>query len=441
MFIIQKVSNVEEIIIKNKKELNEYKNKNVYKNKEEYQKLFEKIEELNSKIKEKYKNDEINIFSVNLVGTIYSENYKVKFPLKIEFEKTIDYEKRIFEMLSLVENLDDNIYESKDNLNSLNYKENFDSKLNYLKYMIPLFLREVEKVVKKGILWNYENLSDNSNFFKGKLMVSEHIRYNISKKNKFYINYDEFTPNNIENKILKLTLEKIYNLTDDVYFRGKIRKYLNEFKFINVNKMPKKQIKNLLSKFVVNKRNLEYKSIMLLAKYFLLNETKFSIFYDENYVDGLTSLFIRMNCLYENYIFKKLEKLIKEEENCTIKAQYAALKVFDNDAYKIRPDIVITLNKKEYIILDTKWKKLKENPKREDVYQMITYYSTFNNYGKNCKKIVLIYPKYDGIKEDVIKEYVIKDKLTLYIHFVDLESEESVEKSLKNLIETLQVKK
>lgn len=440
MFIMQKVSNVEEIIIKNKYKLNEYKNK------EEYQKLFEKIEELNSKIKENDendKNDEINIWSVNLVGTIYSENYKVKFPPKIEFEQTIDYEKRIFEMLSLVENLDENIYESKDNLNSLNYKENFDSKLNYLKYMIPLFLREVEKVVKKGILWNYENLSDNSNFFKGKLMISEHIRYNISKKNKFYINYDEFTPNNIENKILKLTLEKIYNLTDDVYYRKKIRKYLNEFKFINVNKMPKKQIKNLLSKFVVNKRNLEYKSIMLLAKYFLLNETKFSIFYDKNYVDGLNSLFIKMNCLYENYIFKKLEKLIKEVENCTIKAQYDGLNVFDNDEYNIRPDIVITLNEKEYIILDTKWKKLKEKPKQEDVYQMITYYSTFNNCGKNCKKIVLIYPKYDGIEEknDVIKEYVIKDKLTLYIHFVDLESEESVENSLKNLIETLQVKK
>ena len=93
---------MEEIIIKNKKKLNEYKNKNVYKNKEEYQKLFEKIEELNSKIKENYK---INIWSENIVGTIYSENYKVKFPPKIEFEQTIDYEKRIFEMLSLIENL------------------------------------------------------------------------------------------------------------------------------------------------------------------------------------------------------------------------------------------------------------------------------------------------------------------------------------------------
>ena len=60
---------MEEIIIKNKKKLNEYKNKNVYKNKEEYQKLFEKIEELNSKIKENYK---INIWSENIVGTIYS---------------------------------------------------------------------------------------------------------------------------------------------------------------------------------------------------------------------------------------------------------------------------------------------------------------------------------------------------------------------------------
>ena len=79
----------------------------------------------------------------------------------------------------------------------------------------------------------------------------------------------------------------------------------------------------------------------------------------------------------------------------------------------------------------------------EDVYQMLAYVKTYNDRNKNnytCKKAYLIYPATNMNKNTFnSKDKLIfsTDNFELNIVFVDLSSEENVEKSLDDILNNL----
>ena len=116
--------------------------------------------------------------------------------------------------------------------------------------------------------------------------------------------------------------------------------------------------------------------------------------------------------------------------------------------FKLKPDIVVE-KENETIILDTKWKELK-NPKEnkaiynyniseKDIYQMITYIQVYNTKAKKCKKAYLIYPINNNDDSPLTKDIVFsgKDDLEIRAYFIDLSSEDEVDKSLKNILKDI----
>ena len=75
--------------------------------------------------------------------------------------------------------------------------------------LIAYFLQLVKAIVKKGIKKSYYKVENNlRSRIKGKILIPKTLKKNIFKGEalKNYCAYDEFGPNNIENKILKKTL-------------------------------------------------------------------------------------------------------------------------------------------------------------------------------------------------------------------------------------------
>ena len=48
-----------------------------------------------------------------------------------------------------------------------------------------MYLQEVRQILKQGLKSGYIEKEDNLHFYKGKLMVNEHIRQNLSHKERF----------------------------------------------------------------------------------------------------------------------------------------------------------------------------------------------------------------------------------------------------------------
>ena len=275
-------------------------------------------------------------------------------------------------------------------------------KMSILEIFISMFLDELSSLLKKGIKSDYVNFSDNLNFLKGKLVISEQIYKNIIHKNRFYVKYDEFT-NDIEiNQIIKTTLESLYKISS--YNKQRIRKFLSVFDKVSKHK----NYKIFFKCYCINRQTKHYEQALLWCKIFLLKNS-----FTPYSGDNLAFAFLfDMNRLFENYVGKFIQK---NYEN--VKLQYfKKYLVYSPKSFKLIPDIFIAGESK--IIADTKW-KIVGSPKeisQADLYQLYTYGKKYN-----CYRLFLIYPKaIDRLEED---HYILKfnNEMILKIIYFDLE--------------------
>ena len=302
------------------------------------------------------------------------------------------------------------------NFNTANLKA---SKMPLLEIFISMFLEELAKLVQKGIKSDYVQKEENLKFLKGKLKISEQIKQNSIHKERFFVEYEQFCSDRVENRLIKTTLEYLYKKSKSNKNQQRIREFLFVFDEIKISH----NIKTDFEKVKLNRQMKDYEQVLLWCKTFLL-ENSFSP-YKGN--DIAFALLFDMNLLFESYVYDYLKKSggfenIKNQD----KKHHLA---YENEKGKfaLKPDIVIDDGE---IIVDTKWKILTENKNNQgisqsDMYQLYAYGKKY----QNCEKLYLIYPKDEVINGNLYHYYEDK-KLPLQVLFFDLEYLESNQKIL-----------
>lgn len=385
------------------------------------------------------------IIPQNFVGTIPLDDFQIEILPKIPLvENNIETEKiRFLEILQSIDYFKEKIFSnSKIGITDTSILEIF----------IYLFIEEVEKILKKGLIYRYIDKNQNLNVFKGKLDINNHIKYNFSHKEKFFMKFGEFSVDSLENIIIKLTIQKLKKISVNSKNKENLNKIGHYFENVSILENSIENLKYL----TFDRMNDYYKNAIQWAKIFLSNKSS-SIFLTNN--KEIISVLFPMETIFENYIANKLLNIIQEKfySELLIKIQDSSCSLFsnislnntkiDNNILRIRPDIVIkNKNTKEIFILDTKWKILNKLDDKfkistEDIYQMLAYVKTYNDRNKNnytCKKAYLIYPA-TNMRQNT---FSVKDKLTfktddfeLNVCFVDLSSDENTENSLINILD------
>lgn len=381
----------------------------------------------------------------NFVGTIPLDDIQIEILPKIPLvENNIEAEKiRFLEILQSIDYFKEKIF-------SNSKIEITDTSI--LEIFIHLFIEEVEKIIKKGLIYRYVDKNENFNVFKGKLDINNHIKYNFSHKEKFFMKFDEFSVDSLENITIKLTIQKLKKISVNLKNKENLNKIGHYFENVSILDGSIENLKYL----TFDRMNDYYKNAIQWAKIFLNNQSS-SIFSTNN--REIPSILFPMETIFENYIANKLVNIIQEKSynQLAIKVQDNSCSIFssislnnvkiDNNILRIRPDIVIkNKDAKEIFILDTKWKILNKLDDKfkistEDVYQMLAYVKTYSDRNKNkyiCKRAYLIYPATNMnqstffTKDD--KLIFNTDDFELNIQFVDLSSEEGTEKSLINIL-------
>ena len=381
----------------------------------------------------------------NFVGTIAFDDIQIEILPKIPLvENNIEAEKiRFLEILQSINYFKEKIFHNA----KIEIKDT-----SILEIFIYLFIEEVEKILKKGLIYRYVDKNQNLNVFKGKLDINSHIKYNFSHKERFFMKFDEFSVNSLENIIIKLTIQKLKKVSINPKNKENLNKIGHYFENVSILENSIENLKYL----TFDRMNSYYKNAIQWSKIFLNNQSS-SIFSTNN--GEIPSILFPMETIFENYIANKLVNIIQEKSYCELlfKIQDSSCSIFssislnntkiDNNILRIRPDIVIkNKNTKEIFILDTKWKVLNKLDDKfkistEDIYQMLAYVKTYNDRNKNnytCKKAYLIYPATNMRKNT----FSVKDKLIfktddfeLNIYFVDLSSDENTENSLINVLD------
>ena len=237
-----------------------------------------------------------------------------------------------------------------------------------------MYLAEIERLVNKGLIKRYQKSQSNQNALKGKLLFAKNIQQNLVHRERFYCEHQVYDRNHLLHQILYKGLRILKTFVNDA-LKDRLNRLLFEFQEIDNIEISEKHFR----KIVFDRKNSDYQKAFDIAKIIILNYSPSLNYGSEN----LLTLLFDMNALWEEYIFRILQKHKKDEE-----------KVFCQDSKKfwknkcIRPDIIFKTGEEAFVI-DTKWKIIEtNNPSDEDLKQMFVY-----NLHWNAEKALLLYPK------------------------------------------------
>ena len=300
--------------------------------------------------------------------------------------------------------------------------------MNLYEIFINMYLQEVRRLVKHGIKSDYIRQEDNLKFFKGKLMISEHVKTNSAHGERFYVTYDEFHPNRAENRLVKATLLKLQRLTTSAENSKEIRQLLTAFEMVDQSVNYEKDFASV----VINRNTRDYEMLIQWSKVFLMNKS-FTTFSGN---EKSRALLFPMETVYESYVAQHMKKVMGPS-GWDVSSQDNGYYLFTEPRrqFALRPDIVCSRGERT-IIMDTKWKSLINSERKNygisqgDMYQMYAY---SKKYG--ASEIWLLYPLNDEMRGHEEIKFESGDGTTVRLHFVDVAN---IEDSLLDLRDKLE---
>jgi len=277
-----------------------------------------------------------------------------------------------------------------------------------LEIFITMFLDELSDLVRKGIRSDYITKEENLKFLKGKLKISQQIKKNFIHKERFFVEYQEFLSDRVENRLIKTTLSMLYKLSKHNRNQQRIREFLFVFEEIGLSH----NIKNDFAKVKLDRQMKYYEDILLWCRIFLLKNS-FTPYKGE---DIAFALLFDMNVLFESYVGNFLRK---KGFNVSLQDSGKHLVEGPRKKYALRPDIVIDDGNS---IADTKWKIINKNnsTSQNDMYQMFAYGKKY----EKCKKLYLIYPYNEGCDKEIKKyKFYENGELDLKVCFFNLSND------------------
>jgi 5-methylcytosine-specific restriction enzyme subunit McrC len=293
-----------------------------------------------------------------------------------------------------------------------------------LEIFIKMFLDEVSILTKQGLKAAYTPIEDNERFYKGKLLVSQNIKYNLVSRDRFYVRYDDFSINRPENRLIKTTLGFLLKVTSDGNNHRNAARLLSFFDGVEYSK----NVDDDFSKCFACRSMSHYEKALSWCRVFLRGNS-FTAFSGS---EVALALLFPMEKVFESFVAAKFRRHIKSEVN--LRTQDTRFSLFDSPtrAFVLRPDLVLEFGG-HTVVLDTKWKLLSDNAQNSgisqaDMYQMYAYSKKYD-----ADEIVLLYPHSDVVSRTNIR-YASGDNVKVDVKFVDLkDADGSISKLLAGL--------
>lgn len=311
-----------------------------------------------------------------------------KFPLAVLPKiPDIDYLKMFMQCFS---NPDE--YESFHNIYGIDFDaepiecETLESILSPL--LIVQYVHVVRKLLQKDLRKSYVSESGNLNKIRGRMAMSVNLRTNTmnGRQHKVFCNYQEYTSNTIENRIIKKALNVSKSMIGRLHSSSTSQ--LNTIVNVCLSKMSNVSDNVSLSELKLVKFNViykGYKKAVSLAKYIIKRYDYSMVSEKRDMTTKIPPFWVDMPLLFEHYIGGILAKSYPDDIIYQAKGKTGF------------PDF---LSKTAQAILDTKYKpQLDKNTPETDIIRQLAGYSrdcdVLDLLGADYKTIIpcaFIYP-------------------------------------------------
>ncbi|EXT41162.1 mcrBC 5-methylcytosine restriction system component family protein [Acinetobacter sp. 25977_1] len=277
----------------------------------------------------------------------------------------------------------------------LPYREAGSANLNRFKqplheWIITQFLAAFERLVQRGLRFDYNRVQEEQKFLRGQLQYVKYMRQSPAKKHIFPIEHDVYEVNRPENRLIRTALEIICKKTKDAS-NWKLAQELR----LMTSEIPRSQkIQQDLRQWQTGRLLALYAEIkpwteLILGEYMPVST--------QGEWRGMSLLF-PMEKLFEHFVAYHLRLGLPEYQ---IKTQHATEHICEHETskiFKLKPDIFIDRSQAnaKSIVMDTKWKLIDQNDrsgryglKDNDIQQMFAY---SHYYLKHESEVILVYP-------------------------------------------------
>lgn len=293
------------------------------------------------------------------------------------------------------------------------------TKKSLIEVLIHRFLIDSSYLLHLGIRSDYKRIKSQQRFMKGRLNITSQLRQPTSKQHHFCIEYDTFSSDRAENRLLKKSLLIVLGWSRD----NENQRLTRELLFL-LNTVPESQNVNVdLSRWSNQRDMLHYQKVKPWIELILNKRSPWFLSGDWH---GISMLF-PMEKLFESYIAALLRKsLLPDFKIIEQSTKYSLLMHKNKKMFQLRPDILIRRGKTNVTILDAKWKVLNSNNKEQkyglkqaDMYQLYAY---GRNYLQGQGSVYLVYPRQTKFRK-ALPIFHYDDELTLWIIPFDLETD------------------
>ncbi|MCU7940206.1 MAG: McrC family protein [gamma proteobacterium symbiont of Bathyaustriella thionipta] len=279
------------------------------------------------------------------------------------------------------------------------------------------FLTELKTLNTKGLRFHYNRIEQNSYFIRGQLDIIKQQRQPPGKAHLFHIRHDVFSPDRLENRLIKTALDYVHSQcqqTENWRLANELSHQLSAIEAIS-------QPLDKLNQWQMTKLTRHYELIRPWCKLIL---EKLNPNFQKGQHKGIALLF-PMQRLYEDYVAVCLNTLVSSP--WTLKTQAATEHLLTHQSkqheqskpwFQLKPDLLLQKGAMNQV-MDCKWKLIdasasntdtKYNIHQADLYQLFAY---GQKYQQGSGHMMLIYPKHHDF-ENPLPPFYFSDELVLW---------------------------
>ncbi|ASM24340.1 McrC family protein [Serratia marcescens] len=277
------------------------------------------------------------------------------------------------------------------------------SKMPLMDVFIQQFVDSVQQIVRQGLKRDYLHQQDNLPWMKGKLRVSAQLSKNCVRRDRFQVEFDDYSAERLENRILKTAIDKIRRQISNPQLLLQVNSLQVHFEDI----APVGDARIAFDQVHLDRHMRHYELALAWARLILMGQSPHCMQGDANAI----SLLFPMEAVFESFVTAWMRH--RYDDNWHVEAQvdsHTLVRLNGNGLFKLRPDIHLRPrgeNWEQTMICDVKWKmvdsgKATLEQSQADLYQMLAYGV---NYQEGIGDMLLIYPSHEGFSQPLPHPY------------------------------------
>lgn len=307
---------------------------------------------------------------------------------------------------------------------ALDVKPRIGGAAELLRMRLPLhewifkqFLRELQLLIEKGMRFDYQRLDEESRFVRGRLRIDQQQRQAPGRQHLFHISHDIYSPDRLENRLLKTALAYILGTCKT----GENWRLANELSHRTAEIPSDPDPLRGIRQWQTNKQMQIYDSVRPWCELIL---EKLNPNFQQGHHRGIALLF-PMEQLFEKYVEVSLQQhlapgfQLKRQARSEYMLRHTP---FNSDIqtkmFQLKPDLMLVTPAGNQV-LDAKWKRVNQSGwqsneyygiQQEDLYQLFAY---GHKYQGGQGHMMLIYPKHQQFT-DALPPFYFSDSLVIW---------------------------